>query len=405
MVRRILFLTALLLSLALCCSACSAMLNGTAVPSPGAVQSPAPVQSPDGSQAALSPAPLPAQTPESVPALSPEASPAQTPVQSPVAVPAQTPENTPAPTPSATPQVNSDAQIVLMTVGEPLFGQSDQVLLSPGDIMISAYDMNSLPAKTVADTFTRSQSLTSENWLALSSRINALLASDSVDGLVLILPLENMEETAYFLTLTVRSTKPVIVTGAFASADAQDNVLNALRAAASPVSKGCGVLLCQGQKLFTARDAVLSEDGLAGGQAGQIDGSGAVSISFASARTHTANSRFDLSKINGLPQVSVACLYTGSGAEPVRRAVSAGDAGVVLMFNGKTMPADLSAYLKTLQNGPVFVASASMIGGRVQETNTVSAGDLTPGKARVLLMLSLTQTTDTNEIANIFLTY
>lgn len=104
-----------------------------------------------------------------------------------------------------------------------------------------------------------SQDMSVKVWLDLANRINALLKSDTVDGIVVTHGTDTQEETAYFLTLTVKSDKPVVLTGSMRpstalSADGPLNLYNAVALAANPASKGYGVMVVMNDEIHAARD-------------------------------------------------------------------------------------------------------------------------------------------------------
>ena len=96
-------------------------------------------------------------------------------------------------------------------------------------------------------------------WLKLAARVNEILATDDVDGVVITHGTDTMEETAYFLNLVVKSKKPVVLTGSMRpstalSADGPLNIYNAVAIAGDPAAAGRGVLVAANDDIHAARD-------------------------------------------------------------------------------------------------------------------------------------------------------
>ena len=247
-----------------------------------------------------------------------------------------------------------------------------------------------------------SDDITDKIWIELANTINCMAQDDSVTGFVVTHGTDTLEETAYFLDLTVKTDKPVVVTGAMrpataASPDGPANLLLAVEAAASGANRGKGVLVAFAGRLFPAREAVkrhtaaldaVTSDGESGGS-----------------RLHTTSTEFDVSGLKELPKVTV--LYFNVDADPgiVEYAASRSE-GIVIAGAGA---GEFSLLWKSAIEKcrvPVVVSSRTGCGPVLQETmvcpNAVAAGTLNPAKAAVLLRLALTRTRDTKELVRIF---
>src|SRR5436309_1834584 len=158
-----------------------------------------------------------------------------------------------------------------------------------------------------------SQALVDKDWLDLVRKIEAIFAADAADGIVVTHGTNTLEETAYFLNLTLRTDKPVVIVGSMRpssaiSADGYLNVLNAVRVAAAPASRGRGCLVVMNDAIFNGRDvtknstyrveAFQSRDL---GPLGFADADGTVVYYHQPARRHTINSEFDIRSLSALP--------------------------------------------------------------------------------------------------------
>src|SRR5207237_3297633 len=168
-----------------------------------------------------------------------------------------------------------------------------------------------------------SPSIGPQEWLQLSDRIHALLKTDAVKGIVLTHGTATLEETAYFLHLTVKSDRPVVVTGAMRppsalGTDADLNLLDAIRLAAPPEAAGHGVLTVLNNEIQSARDVAKSNafrvdtfDSRDFGVLGYVDSDARVLFYRAVTRPHTTATPFDLRGKNELPRVDMMYSYAG----------------------------------------------------------------------------------------------
>jgi L-asparaginase len=271
-----------------------------------------------------------------------------------------------------------------------------------------------------------SQAITSSIWLDLTRRVNALLTSNGVAGVVITHGTDTMEETAYFLHLTVNSDKPVVFVGAMRpstaiSADGPANIYNAVTLAVDPRARGQGVLVAMNDSIYAARDVakthttnVATFQSPGAGPLGTA-ANGRVNFYSQPTRTHTTASEFSVDELDALPKVAILYGYAGDNSALVEASVNAGFAGIVFagVGNGNLNPQVQKALAAAVKNGVAVVRSSRTGSGRVTldgEVNDtkhgfVVADDLNPQKARVLLMLGLTRTRDPERIQEMFFKY
>lgn len=274
-----------------------------------------------------------------------------------------------------------------------------------------------------------SQDMTEKLWLALAKRVNELLAQPQVRGVVITHGTDTMEETAYFLSLTVKSDKAVVLVGSMRpptslSPDGPLNLFQAVLLATKPEAQKLGVLVAMNGKIFDAREvtkthttAVESFQGINHGQIGDIFGT-TVQFSYRPTHKSTTNTPFDVRKLNALPQVGM--LYGYAAAERINPVVAnalvnAGVQGIVHVGvgNGNIPASTLPVLVKAAEKGIVVVRSSRVPRGQVtvegelndRQLGFVAGRDLNPQKTRILLMLALTKTKDRDEIEKIFAEY
>lgn len=264
-----------------------------------------------------------------------------------------------------------------------------------------------------------SYALTPDDWADLSKRCDELLAG-GFDAVVISHGTNTMEETAFALHLTVRSTRPVVLVGAMRPADAlgADGALNLLRAvqvAAAPDAEGVLVVMNDtihagpwATKTTTFRpDAFSSPDA---GPLGHIGADGVVSL-HGQVRGLRDRIRFDAAALRQMPRVDVISSFVGADGMLIDAAVAAGAAGIVAVGTGagRCTPAEDEALDRAVAEGVVVCQATRTIGGRValsplmRSRGLVSAEGLLPWKARILLGLGLTRTTDVEELHNYFI--
>jgi L-asparaginase len=256
---------------------------------------------------------------------------------------------------------------------------------------------------------------------ALSLLIAKRLADPDIAGAVFTHGTNTIEETAYFMNLTVRSEKPVVIVGAqrpfsTLSSDGPLNLLNAIRVAADPVSRGKGTLVVLNDEINAARDVTKTNtyrtETFQSRELGILGYADPDRVVFyrAPVRKHTVQSQFDLTQIGELPKVTILYSYTGDDGDLAKAAVAAGAKGLVIAGTGAGHTQNARKILKELTDstGVVVVRSARVGAGRVirqdnwQEPGFVAADNLSPQKARILLQLALSKTNKPDEIQQMF---
>jgi len=271
-----------------------------------------------------------------------------------------------------------------------------------------------------------SQALVDRDWLDLVRKIHEIFDRDQADGIVITHGTNTLEETAYFLNLTLKTDKPVVIVGSMrpasaVSADGYLNVLNAVRVAADRASRGLGCLVVLNDTIFNGRDvtknstyrvqAFQSRDV---GPLGFADADGKVVYYHRPARKHTVETEFDVRSAQSLPRVDIVLSYVGADGVMIEAAVSAGAKGIVSAATGAGRPTPLEdeafdrAYA---EKGILMCLSSRVASGRVVRSpglakrGFVAADNLQPWKARILLSLALAKTNDAADIQRMFDTY
>ena len=252
------------------------------------------------------------------------------------------------------------------------------------------------------------------------------VAADHPDlaGIVIGHGTATLEETAYALALTAKVEVPVVIVGSqrpmsALSSDAPLNLVNAIRTAASPASRGRGVLVMLNDEIQAARDVTKTSTARLQtfrspdfGVLGHVDGD-EVAYYRTATRRHAPDTEFDLRGLDGLPRVDIAYSYSGSDGAAVAAFVAAGARGIVSagFAPAMTTPAEAEALREAARAGIVVVQSTRAGSGRtanitkLREAGFVNADNLNPQKSRILLALALTVTRDTAEIARMFKDY
>jgi L-asparaginase len=264
---------------------------------------------------------------------------------------------------------------------------------------------------------------TFERLFIVAKRLQELAEDSSVDGIVVTHGTNTLAETAWFMHLTVAVEKPVVFVGSqrpwtALSGDGPMNLYQAVRVASTPAAAGLGVLHVMNDTINGARDVTKTSayrletfKSIDTGPLGYADADRVV-IYEKPLRRHTQASEFNIRSLpEKLPPVEILYAYTESPGYLVDAAVETGGVkGLIIDGTGAgALAGGQSDAVKRAQaKGVIVVATARTRGGRVQETvrrteaKIVPGDNLPPEKARILLMLALTKTTELSEIKRIF---
>lgn len=302
-------------------------------------------------------------------------------------------------------------RVHVIATGGTIAGQAEGGQLT-GAQLVAAVPALADVARLDVEEFSRvgSSAITPDHWLRLSRRINALFRADpGLAGIVVTHGTDTMEETAYFLHLTVDDPRPVVMVGSMrnasaVSADGPANLLSGVRVAAATASAGRGVLVVLNDEIQSARDVRKTDNNRVDtfrsaewGALGVVD-SDRIVYRRALLSPHTVESELHVPDgVASLPEVPIVADYAGNDGSVLRAVTAAGTPAVVVQAfgGGRASPGMRTAVADVAARG-VFVVLASRVPeGRVMGSEdavtqgVLAAGDLPPHRVRILLMLAL----------------
>jgi L-asparaginase len=287
-------------------------------------------------------------------------------------------------------------------------------------------DLADLTGEQVANI--GSQTMNHEVWLKLAKRVNEVLKDNSTDGVVITHGTDTLEETAYFLSLVVKSDKPVVLVGSMRpataiSADGPANLYNAVALAASPEARGRGPMVVIDDEIHYAREVQKTNtteldtfQSPNRGRAGVIN-VGKVQFFSPNNTRHTTKSEFsvDGKAVSDLPDVEIVYSYENLGSEIIDALVKEGVKGIVLagVGDGNSTDTAIAALSAAAKKGVAVVRSSRTGSGLVvrnvevddDKLGFIAAMELSPQKARILLMLALMKTSDPATLQQAFMQY
>ncbi|HWK71696.1 MAG TPA: asparaginase [Burkholderiaceae bacterium] len=266
-----------------------------------------------------------------------------------------------------------------------------------------------------------SRGITNRMLLKLAARVGTLLADPAVDGIVITHGTDTLEETAYFLNLTTKSGKPVVLTGAMRpgsalSADGPLNLYNAILLASRAEAQGRGVMVALNDRVHAARFVTKTDttqvetfQSPGPGSLGQIV-NGRLHLNQHVEKRHTLGTEFNLAGIRKLPSVDIIYDHQDAGPHLYDASIAAGVQGIVVAAcgNGSLSPQAQKGLKRAVKQGIACVRSSRSGSGIVTPSQDdgrrglVSGDSLNPQKARILLMLALTLSHDRSVIQSCF---
>jgi L-asparaginase len=271
-----------------------------------------------------------------------------------------------------------------------------------------------------------SQDMTIDIWKKLAVRVNQIYANKEADAIVITHGTDTQEETAYFLDLVVPKEMPVVLTGSMRSstaisADGPKNLYDAITVAIDPKTKNRGVLVSFNEGIFDAREVMKMSTTFT--NAFGSPNTGAIGHAFDGKVEYYANAVREVNpqqpvKITAdtkLPVVDIAYMYADAPAYNIDDLIAKKVDGIVIagVGNGNFNKAYMDAVKRAVTAGIVVCRASRAPSGRVvlhdeindEELGTIVSDDLTPQKARILLMLGLTKTKDKKQLQEFFFKY
>ncbi|EJB76836.1 type II asparaginase [Helicobacter pylori] len=269
-----------------------------------------------------------------------------------------------------------------------------------------------------------SQDMNEEIWFKLAKRVQKLLNDSRIKGVVITHGTDTLEESAYFLNLVLRSTKPVVLVGAMRnasslSADGALNLYNALSVAVNEKSANKGVLVVMDDTIFSAREVVKTHTthtstfkALNSGAIGSVY-YGKARYYMQPLRKHTTESEFSILELKTpLPKVDIIYTHVGMTPDLFQASLKSHAKGVVIagVGNGNVSAGFLKAMQEASEMGVLIVRSSrvgsgEVTSGEIDDRAFITSDNLNPQKARVLLQLALTKTNDKAKIQEMFEEY
>ena len=324
-------------------------------------------------------------------------------------------------------------RVIILATGGTIAGAgaaSDRAGYTAGKIPIDDL-IGSIPTVKKIATITGeqiasvgSQDMTIDVWKKLAVRANEIFKNNEADAIVVTHGTDTQEETAYFLDLVTSSPKPIVLTGSMRpataiSADGPKNLYDAITVAIDPKSVGRGVLVSFNEGIYDAREVMkmstTKTNAFGSPNTGAIGQAYDGRVEYYSKAEREVNTPFTVTADTKLPRVDIVYMYADAPSDEIDMLISKKVDGIVIagVGNGNMNKAYMDAVKRAVAAGIVVCRASRAPSGRVvlhdeindDELGTIVSDDLTPQKARILLMLGLTKTKDVKQLQNYFFKY
>ena len=324
-------------------------------------------------------------------------------------------------------------RVIILATGGTIAGAgaaSDRAGYTAGKIPIDDL-IGSIPTVKKIATITGeqiasvgSQDMTIDVWKKLAVRANEIFKNNEADAIVVTHGTDTQEETAYFLDLVTSSPKPIVLTGSMRpataiSADGPKNLYDAITVAIDPKSVGRGVLVSFNEGIYDAREVMkmstTKTNAFGSPNTGAIGQAYDGRVEYYSKAEREVNTPFTVTADTKLPRVDIVYMYADAPSDEIDMLIAKKVDGIVIagVGNGNFNKAYMDAVKRAVAAGIVVCRASRAPSGRVvlhdeindDELGTIVSDDLTPQKARILLMLGLTKTKDVKQLQNYFFKY
>ena len=271
-----------------------------------------------------------------------------------------------------------------------------------------------------------SQDMSFEILLKVAKQINELAKDPAVNGFVITHGTDTLEESAFFLNLTIKTDKPVVMVGSMrpstaVSADGPLNLYNGVGVAVDPNARGRGVMVVMNDWIHAAHS--LTKTSTTAVQTFMSPVRGLIGIATYGKNDwyttpswkHTTQTEFDIANVTAIPRVDILYASVDMPADAIDSAVANGARGIVIagVGNGNMNAVSVKAAAAAVKKGVVVVRSSRVATGHVgrnvelndDELGFIASDELNPQKARILLALALTRKANAAQIQTMFRTY